>query len=167
MFNIRGFIFPLPTKLRFFSLHFFFKITLTSFPFLSYLSFRTVNPDFWGRLSHDAIVSYQEIHLPNIHSVMFHRFCCGNRIWTDWHDLLILQFSIQPSTFLIIETLRMRVFFTTLFFNCMLLSCHPRVSQWSTLYSLPECQGTPCLKQVPYLKFNWQKRDSNPQPLTS
>ena len=84
LFNIRGFIFPLPTKLRFFSLHFFFKITLTSFPFLSYLSFRTVNPDFWGRLSHDAIVSYQEIHLPNIHSVMFHRFCCGNRIWTDW-----------------------------------------------------------------------------------
>ena len=23
----------------------------------------------------------------------------------------------------------------------------------STLYSLPECQGTPYLKQVPYLKF--------------
>ena len=23
----------------------------------------------------------------------------------------------------------------------------------STLYNLPECQGTPCLKQVPYLKF--------------
>ena len=29
----------------------------------------------------------------------------------------------------------------------------------STLYSLPECQGTPCLKQVPYLKFKWQQRD--------
>ena len=27
----------------------------------------------------------------------------------------------------------------------------------STLYSLPECQGTPCLKQAPYLKFKWQK----------
>ena len=37
----------------------------------------------------------------------------------------------------------------------------------STLYSLPECQGTPCLKQVPYLKFKWQQRDSNPQPLSS
>ena len=27
----------------------------------------------------------------------------------------------------------------------------------STLYSLPECQGTPCLKQAPYLKFKWQQ----------
>ena len=26
----------------------------------------------------------------------------------------------------------------------------------STLYSLPECQGIPCLKQTPYLKFKWQ-----------
>ena len=24
----------------------------------------------------------------------------------------------------------------------------------STLYSLPECLGTPCSKQAPYLKFN-------------
>ena len=24
----------------------------------------------------------------------------------------------------------------------------------STHYSLPECQGTPCTKQAPYLKFN-------------
>ena len=24
----------------------------------------------------------------------------------------------------------------------------------STLLSLPECQGTPCSKQAPYLKFN-------------
>ena len=37
----------------------------------------------------------------------------------------------------------------------------------STLYRLPECQGTPCSKQAPYLKFKWQQRDSNPQPLTS
>ena len=32
----------------------------------------------------------------------------------------------------------------------------------STLYSLPECQGTPCSKQVPYLKsklFSLKKRD--------
>ena len=35
----------------------------------------------------------------------------------------------------------------------------------STLYSCPECQGTPCLKQAPYLEFKWQQRDSNPQPL--
>ena len=27
----------------------------------------------------------------------------------------------------------------------------------STLYSLPECQGTPSLKQAPYLKFKWQQ----------
>ena len=36
----------------------------------------------------------------------------------------------------------------------------------SILYSLPECQGTPCSKQVPYLKFKWQQWDSNPQPLS-
>ena len=36
-----------------------------------------------------------------------------------------------------------------------------------TLYSLPECQGTLCSKQAPYLKFKWQQRDSNPQPLSS
>ena len=35
----------------------------------------------------------------------------------------------------------------------------------STLYSLPECQGTSCLKQVPYQKFKWHQRDSNLQPL--
>ena len=31
----------------------------------------------------------------------------------------------------------------------------------STLCSLPECQGTPCSKQAPYLNFKWQQRDSN------
>ena len=44
----------------------------------------------------------------------------------------------------------------------------------STLYSLPECQGTPCRhkagtifsKQAPYLKFKWQCQDSNPQPFS-
>ena len=34
---------------------------------------------------------------------------------------------------------------------------------YSTLYNVPECQGTPCSKQAPYLKFKWQQRDSNPQ----
>ena len=37
----------------------------------------------------------------------------------------------------------------------------------STLYSLPECQGTPCSKQASYLKFKRQQRDSDPQPLSS
>ena len=36
----------------------------------------------------------------------------------------------------------------------------------STLCSLPECQGIPCLKQVPYLKFKGQQQDLNPQPLS-
>ena len=34
----------------------------------------------------------------------------------------------------------------------MLLSCHVQVLEWSTLYSLTECQGTPCSNQGPYLK---------------
>ena len=37
--------------------------------------------------------------------------------------------------------------------SCILLSCQVRVSE-STHYSFPECQGAPCSKQVPYLKFN-------------
>ena len=44
----------------------------------------------------------------------------------------------------------------------------PRTSfKQSMLYCLPECQGTPCLKQAPYLKFKWTQWDSNPQPLSS
>ena len=36
----------------------------------------------------------------------------------------------------------------------------------SKFYSLPECQGTPSSMQAPYLKLNWQQRDSKPRPLT-
>ena len=35
-----------------------------------------------------------------------------------------------------------------------------------TLYRLNECHGTPCSKQPPYLKFKWQQRETNPQPLS-
>ena len=49
----------------------------------------------------------------------------------------------------------------------MFLSCHVRVSEWIHALYLPECQGTPCSKQAPYLKFKWLQRDSNPQPLSS
>ena len=37
----------------------------------------------------------------------------------------------------------------------------------SSLYSLPECQETPCSMQALYLTFKWHQRDSNPQPLGS
>ena len=44
-------------------------------------------------------------------------------------------------------------------FDCMFLSCHVRVSEWIHTLKLPECQGTPCSKQVQNLKFlsdsNW------------
>ena len=46
-------------------------------------------------------------------------------------------------------------------FDCMLLSCHVRDSAEFTLYSLPECQGSPCSKQALYLKFKWQQRGPN------
>ena len=36
----------------------------------------------------------------------------------------------------------------------------------SALNSLSEFQGTPCLKQAPYIKFKRQQQDSNPQPLS-
>ena len=32
--------------------------------------------------------------------------------------------------------------------DCMLLSCHVRVSEWIHPLRLPECQGTPCSKQA-------------------
>ena len=51
-------------------------------------------------------------------------------------------------------------------FDCMLLSCHVRVSV-NPLYSWPICQGTPCSKLASYLKFKWHQRDSNTQPLSS
>ena len=37
----------------------------------------------------------------------------------------------------------------------------------STLYALPEWQGTPCSKQPLDLTFKSQQRDSNEQPLSS
>ena len=52
-------------------------------------------------------------------------------------------------------------------FACMFYSCHVRVWEWIHTLQLPECQGTPCSKQAPYLKIKWLQRDSNPQPLTS
>ena len=51
--------------------------------------------------------------------------------------------------------------------NCMLLSCHVRVSRLINTLELPECEGTSCSKQVQYLKFKWQQRDSNPKSLSS
>ena len=50
-------------------------------------------------------------------------------------------------------------------FDCMLLSCHVRISEWTHTLYLPECKGTLCSKQTRYLKFKWLQRDSNPQPL--
>ena len=52
-------------------------------------------------------------------------------------------------------------------FDCMLLSCHMCVLEWIYTLQLPECQETHCWKQTQYLKFKWQQRDSNPQPLSS
>ena len=38
-------------------------------------------------------------------------------------------------------------------FDCIILSCHVRFSEWIYALSLPECHGTPCSKQTRYLKF--------------
>ena len=55
--------------------------------------------------------------------------------------------------------------FKCIMHDCMFSSCQVRVSAWIHTLYLPKCQGTPCSKQTPYLKFKWLKRDSNPQPL--
>ena len=51
--------------------------------------------------------------------------------------------------------------------DCMFLSCHVCVSEWIHNLQLPECQGTPCLKQARNLKVKWLQLDSNPEPLSS
>ena len=38
--------------------------------------------------------------------------------------------------------------------DCMFLSCHVRVSEWIHTLWLPECQGSPWLKQGQNLKFS-------------
>ena len=47
-------------------------------------------------------------------------------------------------------------------FDCILFSCHVRVSDWIHT-PIPECQGTPCLKQTQNLKFKWLQLDLNLQ----
>ena len=47
------------------------------------------------------------------------------------------------------------------------LSCHVCISELIYTLQLPECQGTDCSKQAQNLKFKWEQRDSNPQPLSS
>ena len=42
----------------------------------------------------------------------------------------------------------------TTLFDCMLLSCHVRVSDRIYTLKLPECQGTSCSKQKQYLKLS-------------
>ena len=40
-------------------------------------------------------------------------------------------------------------------FDSIFLLCHIHVLEWILTLWLPECQGTPCLKQVQNLKFKW------------
>ena len=51
-------------------------------------------------------------------------------------------------------------------FDWMFLACHVRVWEWIHTLKSPECQGTNCSKQAPYLNIKWLQRDSNPQPLS-
>ena len=39
--------------------------------------------------------------------------------------------------------------------DCMFLSCQICISEWIHTLQLPECQETPCSKQVQNLKFKW------------
>ena len=51
--------------------------------------------------------------------------------------------------------------------DCMFLPCRVRVSEWICTLYLPDCQGTPCSKQVRCLKFKWLQRNLDPQALSS
>ena len=50
--------------------------------------------------------------------------------------------------------------------KCIFLLRHIQVLESICTLQLPECQGTPCLKQGYYLKFKWLQQDVNPQPLS-
>ena len=52
-------------------------------------------------------------------------------------------------------------------FSCMLFSCDARIWEWMHSLYFPNSQGTPCSKQVQYLKFKWLRLDSNPLPRSS
>ena len=43
----------------------------------------------------------------------------------------------------------------------MLSPCHTWALEWIYTLYLPECQGTPCSKQAPYLNFKWQQQDNS------
>ena len=51
-------------------------------------------------------------------------------------------------------------------FYCMFWSRDTHVFEWIYTLQLPECQDTLGSKKVPYLKFKWLQRDSNPQPIS-
>ena len=52
-------------------------------------------------------------------------------------------------------------------FDFMFFLCHVHVWDWIHTLYFSESQGTPCSKQVQYLKFKWLQRDSNPHVLSS
>ena len=45
-------------------------------------------------------------------------------------------------------------------FGYMYLACYVHVSNWRYSLWLPECQRTPCLEKIQYLKFTWLQPDS-------
>ena len=62
---------------------------------------------------------------------------------------------------------RLKFFYLSFFLTVCYYQVTYEFQSESTLYSLPECQGTPFSKQASYPKFKWQQQDSNPQPLSS
>ena len=86
----------------------------------------------------------------------------GNFLWNfSWNDIIIKSSLLGKTLGLTIDN--------TLDFSghiantcktanqklndCMLLSCHVHVSEWIDTLWMPRCQGTPCSKQMQYLKF--------------
>ena len=87
----------------------------------------------------------------------------SNRIQT--HNLLVFKRNTQPCQTGQIIKLCCKYLYNA--FDSILLSCHVWVSEWIYTLHLPEYQGTPYSKQVPYLKFKWSQHDSNLQPFSS
>ena len=117
-----------------------------------------------------ALKKYIKTDIKNIRSCLF---------WFDFFSIFFAQDCSKGVIYLFIYfsfTLSWKNTYSHANVKTMLKSIYLTVSYYhatyefqseSTLYSLPECQGTLCSKQVPYLTCKWQQRYSKLQPLSS
>ena len=87
--------------------------------------------DHWQCSIHLSQIYNLFLHLINSIFLLFHCFC----------------YSVMIS----VSKEKLRTVFSC---DCMFLLCQVRISEWIRTLLLPECQGTPCSKQIPYMSLS-------------